>query len=142
MQLFMNSQLLRQSSGMSKIQFGKLNARIFQIGTTTALRTPAHTCISLSNPPSTRKLPINPLAPVTNTFFKQQVFFCANSSLFILRMLFHRFHMNTHMSILSKLFFQSMFNTSCRLVRFMQRNVPIHAYMNLYSIIVSDAPRA
>ena len=32
----MNSQLLRQSSGMSKIQFGKLNARIFQIGTTTA----------------------------------------------------------------------------------------------------------
>lgn len=138
----MNSQLLRQSSGMSKIQFGKLNARIFQIGTTTAFTyTSPYLHLSLQSS-FHQKLPINPLAPVTNTFFKQQVFFCANSSLFILRMLFHRFHMNTHMSILSKLFFQSMFNTSCRLVRFMQRNVPIHAYMNLYSIIVSDTPRA
>ena len=41
----------------------------------------------------------------SSAFFNRQVFFCANSSLFILRILFHRFHMNTHMSILSKFFF-------------------------------------
>ncbi len=127
MQLFMNSQLLRQSSGMSKNPIRQIECE--DLSNRYDYCFYVHQPIPASLSPITPSLKTaktkSPLAPVTNTFFKQQVFFLCQ----ILRYSFFVCyftvpHEYPHEYPLQTFLFQSMFQYQLPSRALYARNVP------------------